>query len=313
MTAFLKRYFWATHLAMLALGVYIGTYVSGPSIESLMQTGSQILSPSFAPAPQLQATPLLQPHAPIQEGNLYGGSGQAPGPAPKLPSPPPPEAVPTTGPLNLKLIGTVVGSSEQTFAFIEDLNTQRRRLYRIGEVVQGAKILEISRNRVVLDWRGRREELLNLENGEATSPTTEATPEVALQPLPEKIDTSEQTEAEGATSTNILRVSDNEWAITRDELSRQFENLHQLLKEARLIPHFRDDQAAGFIVTRLSSKSFLEQIGLRNGDILTGINGQKLNTLEEALQAYQSLQSESLLQLEIERNQRKELFTYEIR
>ncbi|MGH8057172.1 MAG: PDZ domain-containing protein, partial [Candidatus Entotheonellia bacterium] len=125
--------------------------------------------------------------------------------------------------------------------------------------------------------------------------------------------TGEPANVEEATATNIHKVGENEWSIGRDELSRQFENLHQLLKEARLIPHFRDDQAAGFVVTRLSSKSFLEQIGLRNGDILTGINGQKLNTLEEALQAYQALLNESVLQLEVERNQRKELFTYEIR
>jgi len=216
------------------------------------------------------------------------------------------------------LIGTVVGSAEQSYALIEDLNTQGRRLYRIGEVVQEAKILEISRNRVVLDRHGHREELLKLENVEATAPTDETTPEVALQSLPEKTQTdAPATDApaneEEATATNIHKVGDNEWSMSRDELSRQFENLHQLLKEARLIPHFRNDQAAGFVVMRLARKSFLEQIGLRNGDILTGINGQKLNTLEEALQAYQALLNESVLQLEIERNQRKELFTYEIR
>ena len=295
MTAFFKRYFWATHLAMLVLGVYIGAHVFRPSID-----------------------PLSQPYTAILEGHLYGGSGRAPVSAPQLPAPqppsaPPPDAVPPTEPLPLKLIGTVVGSAEQSYALIEDLNTQGRRLYRIGEVVQEAKILEISRNRVVLDRHGHREELLKIENVEATAPTDETTPEVALQSLPEKTETDAPANEEEATATNIHKVGDNEWSMSRDELSRQFENLHQLLKEARLIPHFRDDQAAGFVVMRLARKSFLEQIGLRNGDILTGINGQKLNTLEEALQAYQALQNEPVLQLEIERNQRKELFTYEIR
>jgi hypothetical protein len=47
--------------------------------------------------------------------------------------------------------------------------------------------------------------------------------------------------------------------------------------------------------------------------ILTGINGQTFNTLEEALQTYQTLQSEPVLHLEIERHQHREIFRDEIR
>jgi general secretion pathway protein C len=310
---FSKWYVWATHLAMLALGVYIGAHLSGPTIDSQMEAGSQLTGPSLSPVGQPQDKRFFHQYTALKESTLYGGSGRAAVPAPGLALPPPPTPIPPEGPLQLRLIGTIVGSAEQTYAFIEDLSAQRRALYRIGDIVQRAKILEISRNRVVLDKGGRREELLNLQDFETASPTAEATPEPTLHPPPTMVDVSEQADEEEATATHIRKVGDNEWSISRDELSKQFENLHHLLREARLIPHFRDDQAAGFIVTRLSTKSFLEQIGLRNGDILTGMNGQKLHTLEEALQAYQSLQGESVLQLEIERNQRKEIFTYEIR
>lgn len=207
----------------------------------------------------------------------------------------------------------MVGSAEHSYALIEDLSAQRRHLYRIGDTVQGAKILEISRNRVVLDNHGHREELLTHPDVESTSPPSEAAPEPAIQPPPETIEARNQADVEETSATDIHQLGDNEWWISRDELSKQFENLHRLLREARLIPHFRENQATGFMVTQLAAKSFLEQIGLRNGDILTAINGLKLHNLEEALQAYQALQGESVLQLEIERNWRKETFTYEIR
>jgi type II secretory pathway component PulC len=53
-------------------------------------------------------------------------------------------------------------------------------------------------------------------------------------------------------------------------------------------------------------------MGLRNGDIMKGVNGQKFSSLEDVLQIYQQLQSEPALQLEIERGSRAETLTYEI-
>ena len=45
-------------------------------------------------------------------------------------------------------------------------------------------------------------------------------------------------------------------------------------------------------------------MGLRNGDIMKGVNGQKFSSLEEFFQAYQQLQTEPVLQLEVERSNR---------
>lgn len=313
---FCKCYGWTMHLVTLALGVSIGPYMSGPTHASHLASVSQAVGPSWSTAAPPSENLSLQPYThytAIREDNPPGGTDRVAVSGPRFGSPSPLNTVLTDAPLNLRLIGTVVGDAEHTLAFIEDLNAQRQWLYRIGDIVQGAKIMEIGRNRVVLDHHGRREELLNRQSMETSSPSPEAVPGPTLQPPSEETEVREQADVEEAGPMDIRQVRDHEWSISREELSKQFENLHQLLREARLIPYFRDHQAAGFTVTRLVRKSFLEQIGLRNGDILMGINGQKLNTLEEALQAYQSLQSGPVLHLEIERNQHKEIFRYEIR
>ena len=72
-------------------------------------------------------------------------------------------------------------------------------------------------------------------------------------------------------------------------------------------------QPDGFMISNLPQDTFLGRMGLRSGDILKGINGQKFGNLEEFFQIYQQLQTEPTLQLEVERSNRTETLTYEIR
>jgi type II secretory pathway component PulC len=67
------------------------------------------------------------------------------------------------------------------------------------------------------------------------------------------------------------------------------------------------------MISNLPKDTFLVRMGLRSGDILKGINGQKFGSLEEFFQVYQQLQTEPMLQLEVERSNRTETLTYEIR
>jgi general secretion pathway protein C len=188
--------------------------------------------------------------------------------------------------------------------------------------VREAKVVEITRNRVVLDNRGQQQELLSFEKTEPSPPAGEPVtrfqppsrrqsppqeprePETPQEPAPE---TTENTELE------IERVSENMWRISRDDLVEQLDNLGQVMAEARLTPHFKAGQADGFMLTNLPRNSLLGRLGLRNGDIMKGVNGQRFGSLEEVLQIYQQLQSEPMLQIEIERSNRTETLTYEMR
>jgi type II secretion system protein C len=247
-----------------------------------------------------------------------------PPPRPAAPTPPP--AKPAA---NLKLVGTVVGAPERTYAVIEDLGTKRQDLYRLGDLVREAKVVEVTRNRVVLDHRGRHEELVSFEKSDTASvPPSEALarpPNVPRRPArgrpepqppqpPESQESQEPQESqEEASEVEIERLSENMWRVNRDNLVEQLDNFGQLMKEARLTPHFSSGQPDGFMLTNLPRNSFLARMGLRSGDIMKAINGQKFGSLEEFFQAYQQLQTEPMLQLEVERSNRTETLTYEIR
>jgi general secretion pathway protein C len=322
----LKRYLWLIHLALIAAGVYIGSDLFWAIVGTRLETGSQITNSSPAAAAAATEPRAFQQYAVIQERNLFGARGRAaaPSPPPKAPSPQAPAPKPAA---NLKLVGTVVGNGDHTYAVIEDLGTKRQELYRLGDMVRDARVVEVTRNRVVLDNRGRREELLSFEKTDAPPPAspTARQPVGRQQGMPRRQPVAPETPAteppqpesqesqEETPDVDIEQVSENMWRINRDDLVEQVENFGQMMREARLTPHFSGGQPDGFMISNLPRGSILGRMGLRSGDIMKGINGQKFGSLDEFFQIYQQLQSEPLLQLEVERSSRTETFTYEMR
>jgi general secretion pathway protein C len=318
----LKRYLWLIHLALIAAGVYIGSDLFWAVIGSRIEPGRRLPIDSPSAAAEVTEKRSLEQFAVIQQRNLFGARGRDnPSGPPRPPPPPPPPPKPAA---NLKLVGTVVGPPERTYAVIEDLSTKRQDLYRLGDVVKEAKVVEVTRNRVVLDNRGRREELFSFEKTDAASPppSVPATRQSAVPrrpPLAMESPTQEpppppaQAEEQDTADAEIERVGENMWRINRDDLVEQLDNFGQMMRDARLTPHFTGGQPDGFMITNLPSDSFLGRMGLRNGDIMKGVNGQKFGSLEEFFQAYQQLQTEPMLQLEVERSNRTETLTYEIR
>jgi general secretion pathway protein C len=318
-----KRYLWLIHLALIATGVYIGSDLFWAIVGSRIEPGSRLPIDSPSAAAATTEKRALEQYAVIQERNLFGARARIS--TPPSPTRPPPTPQPPPKPAaNLKLVGTVVGPPERTYAVIEDLSTKRQDLYRLGDVVKEAKVVEVTRNRVVLDNRGRREELFSFEKTDAASPPPSVPvtrqpavprrPPFALEsPTQEPPPPPAQAEERDTADAEIERVSENMWRINRDDLVEQLDNFGQMMREARLTPHFTGGQPDGFMITNLPSDSFLGRMGLRNGDIMKGVNGQKFGSLDEFFQAYQQLQTEPMLQLEVERSNRTETLTYEIR
>ncbi len=68
----------------------------------------------------------------------------------------PPKEVEITK-LELKLKGTVLGNGDRAYAVIQDLRDRKEDLYYLNDVVQGAQIVDILADRVVLQVEGRKE------------------------------------------------------------------------------------------------------------------------------------------------------------
>lgn len=72
--------------------------------------------------------------------------------------------------LALKLKGTVTGGKRNSYAIIEDGTTMKEELYSLNDFVQGARIVQILHNQVILNLKGVREILIMTEETSPSAP-----------------------------------------------------------------------------------------------------------------------------------------------
>jgi general secretion pathway protein C len=222
-----------------------------------------------------------------------------------------PEGVAVKSNLPFTLIGTVVYPKPEDSACTIMDDKKVRGYYKVGDPLQQVTIASIKRKRV---------EFLNsgvLEYIEI--------PEVALEPNkpstlvagykgaagggggPEGEGGAEG--AEGATgSETIVTVDEGHYIVDRREVESAFDNLNNLLREARVIP-----DKTGFKFVAIKRNSIYSKLGLRRGDVLQRVNGVDIETPEKAFQVFQQLKNQNSITIDLIRNGTGKTIQYEIR
>ena len=80
-----------------------------------------------------------------------------------------------------------------------------------------------------------------------------------------------------------------------------------LLKQATVVPSGN----GGFLVKQMQPGSLYEKLGLRPGDVIKSINGQPLNSMEDAIRLYQQMPNIDDVQMEIMRGGKPEQLYYQ--
>jgi general secretion pathway protein C len=196
--------------------------------------------------------------------------------------------------LNLRLWGTVTGSTERAYAVIEDKSKRRQGLYHKGDAIQDATIKMILRKKVVLRVNGKDEILvMEDEKRNGASRAAAASGRDARSPAGETGD-----------SENIR--------IERSEINSVLGNINQLMRQAKVRPYFRDGKPSGLLLTHIRRNSIFTELGLKSGDIVKGVNGKPIQSVDDALEFYNKLKNSSSVQLEIERRGQTKSLSYQI-
>jgi general secretion pathway protein C len=298
----LKRYFWLAHLLLVTLAAVVGADMINAYLRAHIAAPFSIRPRQSGNIPDRQSQVAPADYAVINERNLFNANPpkETAVPDKPLPPPPPPEVQPTQ--LQLKLMGTVAGTDMQRFAIIEDMTKRGSQvLYQVGDTVQTAVITAISRDCVVFNNGGRSEELcFQQDGGDGKAP--------AGPPTPRPSATSRRGDDSG-----ITRVDAATWRVSRELMLEQFGNFGNLSAQARMMPYMVQGQPQGFRLMQLVPDSMLQKMGLQTGDVIQKINGLNINSPAEALQAFQQLNNESTVRLELLRQNRPATLTYEIR
>ena len=97
-----------------------------------------------------------------------------------------------------------------------------------------------------------------------------------------------------------------------DQIEKAMENLGQLMEQATLRPHIEGGQPAGISITGIKPNAIFRKMRLRNGDVITGVNGNSIDSVEDALKVFEELSSGTNIQLQIKRRGREQSLDYSI-
>lgn len=197
--------------------------------------------------------------------------------------------------LQLKLWGTVTGDAKNAYAVIEDTKQRMQQLYHIDDAIQSATLKEIHREKVILEVNGRLE-VLQMEEMKAGS----SSGRVATRK-------SKRTQRDESPVLETKSVS-----LKRDRIDEAVNDLGNLMKQVRIRPHYKDGQSDGLTLSGIRSKSIFSDMGFRNGDVIVGVDGNKIESVDDALGLYENLQSASTVQVQIRRRGRLQTIEYTV-
>lgn len=234
-------------------------------------TANTVLAAWFAPAPGDAASVAAAPPATgapssdiqtILARNLFNASLLAPaGPAE---APDELDNLEATS-LPLVLLGTynATNDPDDSWAAIEDKETQEHLVLRIRDQVKGGKatVTRIERKRIVLDEGGKLR-VLEIDEGDADAPRAPV-----------------RLAGRGArrTAAAPMRRRPPRTPPTAPPDTSSARNPAQLLAGGRPMPKYEDGQMVGFSVSNIEPGSLYERAGIQEGDLITEVNGVELN------------------------------------
>lgn len=192
--------------------------------------------------------------------------------------------------LRIALLGTVVGSEQNSFAIIEEKAGKKQGMYKIGDSIQSAVVKQILRGKVVLTVQGRNKILTIEEEAASRRAASEVS---ATRPGPV---------SQGKHIT-----------VQRSEVEESLTNVHQLLSQARIRPHFSAGRPDGLAITHIKRGSLFAELGLEHGDIIKGLDGRQIKSPNDVLEMYKKLTIGSQVSVDIERDGTPQTLNYTFR
>ena len=291
----IKRLTTAINLALITLGAYFMVTLFYQMLAIQVKPGQTVI-PS-AQTDYQNSSAGVQPIAyykPIFERDLFktGKAAEAPSTGPAID----PDSLEKTQ-LNLKLWGTVSGNQDQAYAVIEDTQKREQNLYRVGDTVQNATVKMVLREKVVLSVNGKDEALTmeELDSKAGASPMASR----GRQPRPLNIP------SQGVREQRI--------SINRGMIDEAFQDMNKLMTDIAITPHNEDGQLTGLNLNRIKPNSIFRRMGLRNGDVLLGVDGKPILSVEDAMSMYESLKSADNVQVQLKRRGQERTINYNIR
>jgi type II secretion system protein C len=198
--------------------------------------------------------------------------------------------------LPVQLVGTMVARPDRySVAFITE-DDEPAGSYGVNDRLLDATILEIEEDRVKVRRGTGREEYLTV--GESDRPVSSAA---------------------GSRSSNedgddeITKVGDNKYVLDRETIDKYLSDMDALSRMGRALLHRGSDgEFDGYRLSAIRRNTLADKLGIRNGDVIHSVNGKPLNSVQAAMEAYQTINNENQFNFEVTRRGERTQLDYEI-
>jgi general secretion pathway protein C len=291
-----NRVFAIANLLLLTAAVYFGVSIFYAFLVARLDSGSPPLSSAGAEAVAEGDVPSsMADYQVIVERNLFNSGRLALAETGKAGAPGLDVDKLKQTDMKLKLWGTSTGRDGRAYAVIEDQKTREQMLYRTGDTIQNAVVKMVLREKVVLTVSGLDEVLTQEEPGVTKSGSPGAA----------RADAGEAVRSPAAAPVQQVTVS-------QEQAEQAMQNLGDLLNQATFRPHVEDGRPAGISITGIKPNAIFRKLRLRNGDIITGVNGQTIASVEDAMRTFGTLSTDGPIQVQIKRRGQEETLEYKV-
>ncbi|MGD8985465.1 MAG: type II secretion system protein GspC [Desulfobacteraceae bacterium] len=287
-----KFYSTIFNLVALFVAIYIGVDLFYRVVEAQLRVvdTEQIVIEQAPRVNNNRRTPLKDFRV-VMERNIFGSTEKAAGGIK-------PTDIETLEPTSLKvaLLGTVTGSQQNAVAVIEETDKRKQGLYRVGDSVQDAVVKMILRGKVVLRV-GDKDEILTMEESSSRRASLE-----------EEASSSRRGRRPSRASGRSASIT-----VRRSDVQDALKNINTLLSQVRIRPHFKDGKADGLALSNIKGNSIFAKLGLRDGDVVRGVNDRPIRSPDDIVSFYNKLTSASRISLQINRRGQDSTINYRIR
>lgn len=207
---------------------------------------------------------------------------------------------PVPSQLPISIIGTLVHSDPKKSIAALDLKTKSKTgSYTVGSDIEGLCTLEkVERNTIYVR---------NSSNGLLEY--------IEMAKDKSKINFDASRTAPRVGGKEVQASGSNEFTISRANLLKYTNDLSSVLMQARAVPN-RDPNTGeinGFRILDMQPGSIYEQLGLQRMDVIKGVNGEPVDSIQKAMEMYNTLKNGTQVKLQIDRGGKTDTFTYNVK
>ncbi len=235
-------------------------------------------------------------------------------------------SLPVASDIGAKLLGAMVaGNPDFSTALL--VAGEQTYVVGIGEKILDGEIVEIRRDRIIIQRNGRLEylKLENTINGNPSAARNSATASAIARASRGSMDIKPTSYPELRPSIpNIPKKSDNsgvkkisatEFQLDQAFLEKELSNTGKLASQVSIAPNYDAAGAkqAGIKMMGIRSGSVFNKLGIQSNDVVKKINGTKVQNQSHALGLLNKLKGKSNASIEVERKGASTVLKYKVK